>query len=116
MLVLTRKLQQQIQIGENITVTILQVKGHTVRVGIEAPRETRVLRAELPKKDLSDRTVEVTLKPAVKTAARTTSRRPSAATQSPLAKILARRASGVDPATQTRFPQRPGPASLLATS
>ena len=38
MLVLTRKLQQQIKIGEEITVTILRVKGHTVRVGIEAPR------------------------------------------------------------------------------
>ena len=49
MLVLTRKLQQQIKIGEEITVTILRVKGHTVRVGIEAPREVRVVRGELPR-------------------------------------------------------------------
>lgn len=49
MLVLTRKLQQQIKIGEQITVTILRVKGHTVRVGIEAPREVRVVRGELPR-------------------------------------------------------------------
>jgi carbon storage regulator CsrA len=49
MLVLTRKLQQRIQIGDQITVTILRVKGNTVRVGIEAPREVRVIRGELPK-------------------------------------------------------------------
>src|SRR5262245_24903040 len=47
MLVLTRKNQQQIQIGNNIIVTILQVKGQTVRVGIEAPREVRVVRGEI---------------------------------------------------------------------
>jgi carbon storage regulator CsrA len=49
MLVLTRKLQQHIKIGEEITVTILRVKGNTVRVGIQAPREMRVIRGELPK-------------------------------------------------------------------
>ncbi|MBW8884099.1 MAG: carbon storage regulator [Planctomycetia bacterium] len=49
MLVLTRKLQHQIKIGDQITVTILKVKGSTVRVGITAPREVRVIRGELPK-------------------------------------------------------------------
>jgi carbon storage regulator CsrA len=49
MLVLTRKLQQHIKIGEDITITILRVKGNTVRVGIQAPREMRVIRGELPK-------------------------------------------------------------------
>jgi carbon storage regulator CsrA len=48
MLVLTRKFQQQIKIGDQITVTILRVKGQTVRVGIEAPRDVRVVRGELP--------------------------------------------------------------------
>ncbi len=48
MLVLSRKTRQQIQIGDNVVVTILLVKGNTVRVGIEAPRDVRVLRAELP--------------------------------------------------------------------
>ncbi len=47
MLVLTRKLQQQIKIGDQITVTILRVKGSTVRIGIDAPREVRVVRGEL---------------------------------------------------------------------
>lgn len=49
MLVLTRKLNEQIQIGSNITVSILKVKGSTVRVGIEAPRDVRVVRSELPR-------------------------------------------------------------------
>jgi carbon storage regulator CsrA len=48
MLVLTRKTRQQVKIGSDITITILMVKGQTVRVGIEAPRQVRVLRAELP--------------------------------------------------------------------
>ncbi len=47
MLVLSRKTGQQIHIGDNITITILQVKGRTVRVGIDAPAEVRVLRSEL---------------------------------------------------------------------
>jgi carbon storage regulator CsrA len=51
MLVLSRKQQQQIKIGEQITVTILRVSGSTVRVGIQAPRDVRVIRGELPKED-----------------------------------------------------------------
>jgi carbon storage regulator CsrA len=47
MLVLSRKAKQQIQIGENVVVTIVQVKGQTVRIGIEAPHEVRVVRGEI---------------------------------------------------------------------
>lgn len=47
MLVLTRKVKQQIQIGDNIVITILHVKGQSVRVGIEAPRQLRVVRSEI---------------------------------------------------------------------
>jgi carbon storage regulator len=50
MLVLSRKTKQQIQIGSNITITILEVKGQTVRVGIQAPSEISVLRTELIEK------------------------------------------------------------------
>ena len=49
MLVLTRKLQEQIKIGDQVTVTILKIKGGTVRVGIHAPRDVRVVRGELPR-------------------------------------------------------------------
>ena len=47
MLVLTRKLQETIQIGENIKITVVRIKGNTVRVGIEAPRDVRVARGEV---------------------------------------------------------------------
>jgi carbon storage regulator CsrA len=51
MLVLTRKRHEQIRIGDSITLTILRIKGNTVRVGIEAPRGVRVMRGELPTRD-----------------------------------------------------------------
>jgi carbon storage regulator CsrA len=47
MLVLTRKLQEKIRIGDNVTITVLRVKGQSVRIGIDAPRDVRVVRAEL---------------------------------------------------------------------
>lgn len=47
MLVLTRKVQEKIQIGQNITVTVVRVKGKAVRLGIEAPESVRISRGEL---------------------------------------------------------------------
>jgi carbon storage regulator CsrA len=47
MLVLTRKYQEKIRIGENITITILRMKGKAVRLGIEAPPDISVIRGEL---------------------------------------------------------------------
>jgi carbon storage regulator len=47
MLILTRKSHEQIQIGDNITITILRAKGKGVQVGIDAPRNVTVLRKEL---------------------------------------------------------------------
>lgn len=47
MLVLTQKADDTILIGDNITVTILRVRGQAVQVGIEAPRDIRVLRSSL---------------------------------------------------------------------
>jgi len=47
MLVLTRKQKESIKIGDSIVVTILRVQGQSVRVGIEAPRDVRVVRGEL---------------------------------------------------------------------
>ncbi len=47
MLVLTRKLQEQITIGQDITITVLRVKGNSVRIGIDAPRSVHVVRGEL---------------------------------------------------------------------
>ena len=47
MLILSRKLDEKIFIGENIIVTIVAVSGDTVKLGIDAPREVKVYRAEV---------------------------------------------------------------------
>jgi carbon storage regulator CsrA len=47
MLVLTRKYQEKIKIGDNITITVLRMKGKAVRLGIEAPTNVPVIRGEL---------------------------------------------------------------------
>lgn len=47
MLVLTRKSDEQIRIGDDIVITVLRTKGKAVRLGIEAPGHMRVLRGEI---------------------------------------------------------------------
>lgn len=47
MLVLTRKLEESIIIGEEIKITVLEIKGCQVKIGIEAPPETIVHREEI---------------------------------------------------------------------
>lgn len=47
MLVLTRKLMEKLFIGDDICVTVVRLDGGQVRLGIEAPREVAVVRAEL---------------------------------------------------------------------
>ena len=47
MLVLTRKEQEAIMIGDSIVVRVLEVRGDQVRLGIEAPREVVVHREEV---------------------------------------------------------------------
>ena len=47
MLVLTRKQQEKIRIGDQITITVLRTKGKAVRLGIEAPADVPVIRGEL---------------------------------------------------------------------
>lgn len=47
MLVLTRKLMEKLYIGDDVCVTVVRLEGGQVRLGIEAPREISVVRAEL---------------------------------------------------------------------
>jgi len=47
MLVLTRKVEEKIQIGPNVIITVLRIKGRSVQIGIEAPQGVLVLRGEL---------------------------------------------------------------------
>ena len=47
MLVLTRKKHQSIMVGDNIEISVLDVIGDKVRIGIQAPREVSVFRKEV---------------------------------------------------------------------
>ena len=47
MLVLTRKPRQQIMIGDDIVVNVVDVQGDNVRIAIEAPREVKIYRGEI---------------------------------------------------------------------
>jgi carbon storage regulator len=47
MLVLTRKQGESIIVDDLITVTVLEIKGNVVRLGIEAPRDVSIMRSEL---------------------------------------------------------------------
>jgi carbon storage regulator len=66
MLVLTRKYQEKIRIGDNITITVLRTKGKAVRLGIEAPSNVPVIRGELkfeePAVDLEEPVVATSAK------------------------------------------------------
>ncbi len=47
MLVLGRKLGEEIWVGDDVRITIIRVDGQTVRLGIEAPAQVRIDRAEI---------------------------------------------------------------------
>jgi carbon storage regulator len=47
MLVITRKAGEAIRIGDDVTITVLDVAGSTVRIGIDAPGEIPVFRQEI---------------------------------------------------------------------
>jgi len=47
MLVLSRKKDETVVIGDGIEITIVEVKGDTVKLGIDAPREVKIYRGEL---------------------------------------------------------------------
>jgi carbon storage regulator len=47
MLVLTRKRNQQIRIGQDIVVRVVSVRGAAVQLGIQAPREVNIAREEI---------------------------------------------------------------------
>lgn len=47
MLVLSRKIGEQLLIGDSIVVTVVRIGPHDVRIGIEAPADVEIVRSEL---------------------------------------------------------------------
>ena len=47
MLILTRKLGERITIGDDITITLLEIKGTQIKLGIEAPKSISIHRQEI---------------------------------------------------------------------
>ena len=47
MLILTRRVGESLMVGDDITITVLGVKGNQVRIGVSAPRDVAVHREEI---------------------------------------------------------------------
>jgi len=52
MLVLSRKIDDSILIGDDIKIQVIKIKGNTIRIGIEAPSDLKILRGELAPYDI----------------------------------------------------------------
>ena len=59
MLILTRRVGEALKLDEDITVTVLGVRGNQVRIGIDAPKSVAIQREEIYSTAVTDRTPEI---------------------------------------------------------
>ena len=55
MLILTRRIGETLVVGDNVKLTILGVRGHQVRIGIDAPKDVAVHREEIYQRILEEK-------------------------------------------------------------
>ena len=79
MLILTRRVGETLMIGDDVTVTVLGVKGNQVRIGVNAPRDVAVHREEIYERIQHDPNTPCLLYTSPSPRDRTRSRMPSSA-------------------------------------
>lgn len=58
MLILTRRISETLMVGDDVTVTVLGVKGNQVRIGVNAPKDVAVHREEIYQRIQKERDTE----------------------------------------------------------
>jgi carbon storage regulator len=63
MLILTRRVGETLMVGDEVTVTVLGVKGNQVRIGVNAPKEVSVHREEIYMRIQAEKNVQLAASP-----------------------------------------------------